>query len=188
MESAPQPGLRRIEDALHLLKQYAPLHYSRVTHHLERVWIDLLTDAHACYQGALKACVLDERFILDKGTTPARIATVIVHEANHASLERWGVRYDEKMRPRIEAICLRRELSLASNLPNSSQLQEELTRTLEWCAANPDYYFDASFRERDRRGGIEMLHYAGMPDWLVRILLKLRSIIFTIRKLVRRTP
>jgi len=185
-ESAPWPGLRRVEDALDLLKRYAPLHYSRVIHHLERVWVDLLIDGRAGYRSVLKACVLDERFVLYEGTTPARIAAVIVHEATHARLERWGVRYDEKIRPRIEAICLRRELSLARNFPDSSQLQEELVRTLEWCVANPDYYFDASFRERDRRGGVETLHYAGAPDWLVRILLKLRSIIFTVQKLAGR--
>jgi hypothetical protein len=185
-ESAPWPGLHRVEDALHLLKQFAPLHYSRVIRHLERIWVNLLPDGVACYRDTLKACMLDERFVLDEATTLARIAAAIVHEATHARLERWKIRYDEVLRSRIEAICLRRELNFAAGLPNSAPLQEELARTLEWCVSDPDYFSDVKFRERGGSGEIEALNHVGVPDWLIQILLKLRPIIYAVRKLVRR--
>src|SRR5882672_5044421 len=137
-ESAPRPGLRRVEDALHLIKRQSPLHYSRVIRHLERVWVHILPDSLACYQHSLKACILDERYVLDETTTQERIATTIIHEATHARLESWGISYDEKLRPRIEAICFRRELTFAANLPDSAQLQEELARKIEWYGTNTD--------------------------------------------------
>lgn len=185
-ESAPQPGLRRVEDALCLIKRHGPLHYSRVIQSLERVWVSLLPTGRACYERSLKGCVLDERYVLDETTTLERIATTIIHEATHARLESWGINYDEKQRARIEAICFRRELAFAANLPDCAQLQEELVRTLNWFVANPDYFSDASFRERDTQGEIEALRYVGAPDWLVRVLLKLRPIILTVRRLIRR--
>jgi hypothetical protein len=94
MESKPQPGLRRIEDALDLIKRHDPLHYSRVVHNLERVWMHVLANALACYDPSLKACVLDKRFVLLETTTLQRIASTIVHEATHAKLERSGISYE----------------------------------------------------------------------------------------------
>jgi len=125
IEGKPQPGLRRVEDALQLIKHLSPLHYSRVIHNLERVWVRLLTIADACYNGPLSACMLDKRFVLQETTTLEEIASTIVHEATHARLERWGISYDEKARARIEAICLRRELNFIANLPNSEPLREQ---------------------------------------------------------------
>jgi hypothetical protein len=85
------PGLRRVEDALQLIKHYDLLHYSRVIHNLERVWVNLLPYAVAHYDRSLEACVLDERFVLLETTTPQQIASAIVHEATHARLEQWGI-------------------------------------------------------------------------------------------------
>jgi hypothetical protein len=184
-ESTPRPGLRRVEDALRLIKRYGPLHYSRVIRHLERVWVHILPDSRACYQRSLKACVLDERYVLDEATTLEQIASTIIHEATHARLESWGINYDEKLRPRIEAICFRRELAFASNLPDSAQLQEEITRTIEWYGTNADYFSDTGFRERYTQGEIEAFHYVGTPDWLIRVMLTLRPMIIAIRRLLR---
>jgi len=177
--------LRRVEDALRLIKRYSPLHYSRVIRHLERVWVCILLDALACYQQPLKACVFDERFVLDETTTLERIATTIIHEATHARLDSWGINYDEKLRPRIEAICFRRELAFVANLPDSAQLQEDIARTIEWYGTNIDYFSDGSFRERYTQGGIEALHYVGTPGWLIRVMLTLRPMIAAIRRLLR---
>jgi hypothetical protein len=185
-ESEPQLGLRRVGDALELIKRYNSLHYSRVIHNLDRVWVNVLPDAAACYQRSLNACVFDERFVRAETTTLEQIATSIIHEATHARLERWGVSYEEKLRPRIEAICLRRELAFAASLPDSAQLQEDIARTVEWCAANPDYFSGTRFRERDTQGRITALRYLGTPNWIVRAMLNSRPVIFAVRRLVRR--
>jgi hypothetical protein len=94
-EDKPRPGLRRVEDALRLIKHHSPLHYSRVIHNLERVWVRLLPTANACYHRALSACELDLRFVLRETTIPEEIASAIVHEATHSRRERWGIDYDE---------------------------------------------------------------------------------------------
>lgn len=183
-ESKPHPGLRRIEDALKLIKHHDPLHYSRVIRNLERIWVHLLPTARACYDRSLKACVLDERYVLLETTTLERIACTIVHEATHAKLERWGVSYDEKERSRIEAICLRRELDFIAKLPHSEPLREEKARTLEWCVSDHDYFSDVSFQQRDGQGQVETLRYLGIPDWLIRCLFKARAIISVVHRLV----
>jgi hypothetical protein len=88
MESKPQPGLRRVEEALRLIKDHDPLHYSRITSNLERIWVDLLPNALASYVSRLNACKLDERFVLLETTTLQQIASCIVHEATHADCQR----------------------------------------------------------------------------------------------------
>lgn len=170
-EGKPRPGLRRVADALRLIKEHDQLHYLRVIHNLERIWVNLLPSARAHYDQTLNACVIDERFL--ETMTLERIASTIVHEATHARLERWSVRYEEKQRPRIEAICLRRELNFLTRLPDSELLQQEIVRTLEWLADGNDYLSDGSFREREVQGQVETLHYLRAPRWLIRFVMRI---------------
>lgn len=58
---------------------------------------------------------LDREFVLAESTHPELIATTIVHKAAHARIESCGIGYKEKLRPRIEAACFRRELHLRRN-------------------------------------------------------------------------
>ncbi|MET3844324.1 hypothetical protein [Bradyrhizobium sp. OAE829] len=177
MESEPWPGLIRVEDALRLIEHHDSLHYSRVVHNLERIWVNLLPSGRASYDRSLKACVFDERYVLLETTTPERIATTIIHEATHARLEGWGIGYDdEKKRARIEAICMRRELNFVTKLPHAEALREEVARKLEWYAGNHDYFSDASFEQREVQGQIEALRYLGAPDWAHRFMMKLRAV------------
>jgi hypothetical protein len=187
MESKPQPGLRRVGDALQLIKRHHTLHYSRTIHNLERIFVYLDPHARAYYDRSLNACVLDERFVVPETTTLERIACTIVHEATHARLERWGIGYDdEKARTRIEAICLRRELNFIAKLPHSEPLREEIARTLEWCVSDRDYFSDVSFQQRTDQGQVETLRYVGTPDWLINVLLKARAAISGVRRLANR--
>ncbi|MDH2357807.1 hypothetical protein QCM77_45455 [Bradyrhizobium sp. SSUT18] len=126
-ERKPQPGLRRVEDALRLIKDHDLLNYARTINNLERIWLRLIPNALAHYDPLLSACVIDERFVLPETTTLERIASTIVHEATHARLDRWGINYDdERARSRIEAICLRRELNFVGKFAHSEPLQEEI--------------------------------------------------------------
>jgi len=168
MEDEPYQGLRRVEDALQLIKRHDPLNYLRVTHNLERIWVHLIPSAEAHYERTLNACVLDERYLLKEEMTLERIASTIVHEATHARLERWGIIYEEESRYRIESICLRRELNFLTKLPDSEHLKEEIAGALEWCATDRDHLSDASFRARENQGQVETLRYLGAPNWVVR--------------------
>jgi hypothetical protein len=175
--------LTRVEHALLLVKQHSPVHYSCIISNLERIWVSLLTRGLAEYNQSLKACVLDERFLADPSGGVERIASAIVHEATHARLERYGIRYDEDRRVRIEAVCLRRELAVAVRLPDSADLQQLIAEYLHWYQANPDYFTNARFHERDRDGEIETLRHVGAPDWLIRAHPTLKSIIGRVRRL-----
>jgi hypothetical protein len=177
IECKPQPGLRRVEDALRLIKDHDRLHYSRIINNLERIWVDLIPNVRASYEPSLNACKLDERFVLLETTTLQRIASSIVHEATHARLERWGISYDdEKARSRIEATCLRRELNFLAKLPHSEPLREGIERTLEWCGSDQVYFSDPSFQQRYDQGQLETLRYLGAPDWVISVLLKVRAV------------
>lgn len=176
MEGRPHSGLRRIEEALQLIKNHAPLHHARVINNLQRIWVRLLPGDIAHYERSLKACVFDERYLLQEATTIEWIASTIVHEATHARLEQWGVMYEEKKRVRIEAICIRRERNFIAKLQQGEALQEEVARRLEWCAVDHDHYSDASFAQREAEGQMEMLRYLGAPDWVFGFAMKLRAV------------
>jgi hypothetical protein len=185
-ESKPHPALRRVEEALQLIRHQDQLQYARVIHNLERIWVNLIPSALAYYDPPLKACVLDERFVLPEATTLERIASTIVHEATHARMERWGISYiDEKERPRIEAICLRRELSFVAKLSGTAALQEEIAQTLEWCVSDDDYFSNVSFQQRHQQGMIETARYVGIPDRIIDLLLRLRAVISLVRQWTR---
>jgi hypothetical protein len=172
--------LRRVEDALLLIKQYSPLQYSRVMRDLSRIWVFVLTDGGAQYDHSLKACMLDERDVAN--STVERIASTIIHEATHARLERLGVEYKEALRSRIEIICFRRQLAFVVKLANSAELQEELVRSIEWYGANNDWFSDTNFRDRDTQGSVRMLDYMEAPEWFIRIAPKVRSVISGVRR------
>ncbi|MBR1126303.1 hypothetical protein JQ628_32625 [Bradyrhizobium lablabi] len=173
MESDPGPALRRVEEALQLIQRHDALNYSRITRHLDRIWVHVIASAQAHYDRSLNACVIDERYALGEAMTLEKLASTIVHEATHARLEGWGIVYVEERRARIEAICLRRELRFAAKLPDGEPLRDEIVRTLEWCAANSDQLSDARFRERDDQGQPETLRYLGAPAWLIGFLMRI---------------
>lgn len=175
IEDKPRPGLNRVESALRLIMDCDPLNYSRVLKHLDRIWVRLIPSAQAHYERRLNACVIDQRYALSETMTVERIASTIVHEATHARLERWGIAYHEKMRPRIEAICLRRELKFSGKLPSGEALREEVAASLEWNASDHNLLSDLGFDERHLKGSIETLRYLGAPEWLIGVVLKLRS-------------
>ncbi len=179
---APE-DLTRVEHALLLVKQHSPLDYSRIIRELERIWVTLSVHGLGEYNQPLKACILDERYLADPATTVERIASTIVHETTHARLERYGIKYWEELRTKIEAICFRRELAFARRLPNSAELQQEIARYLEWYQSNADYFSDANFRDRHIGGGMEALRYLKTPDWLVRAMPIHKSMIDRARRL-----
>jgi hypothetical protein len=181
----PETALQRVEDALRLIKQHSPLHYSRVVHNLKRVWVHLVPHGSGCFDAPLDACELDPRFVLAETTTLAEIASAIVHEATHARLDRWGISYDEDKRPRIEAICRRRELNFLRGLPNGEPYREWIVQTLKSPVEDQDYFSDASFQQRIHEGHVVSLRYLGTPEWLIRLLQKGLALRQGFRRFVR---
>jgi hypothetical protein len=184
-ENDPEPVLRRVEEALGLIKTCDRLRYDRLTRDLERVWVRvLLTDALGSFNESVNACELDIRFVLAETSIPEVIASTIVHEATHARLLRCGVGYEEELRARVEAVCFRRELAFAKKLPNGVQVRERAERTLKLCAAH-DYWSNTAFDERYVAGGIEAARHVGLPYWTVRAVLALRALRLSVSRHVR---
>jgi hypothetical protein len=172
LDSEPAPLLRRVEEALRLIKIYDRLRYDRLIRDLERVWVRILPGALGCFNHSLHACELDRRFVLDETSLPEFIAAAIVHEATHARLMRCGIGYEEGLRARVEAICFRRELAFAAKLPNGRQVREQAERRLGIPHA---YWTDAAFSDRHDIEHAEALRDLGVPNWLVRTVLGLSA-------------
>lgn len=172
MEDKPRHGLRRVEEALQLIKDHDSIGYSRVIRHLDRIWVNIVPSANACYKLDLNACVFDERFVRSDLTPIEGIARAIVHEATHARLERLGISYTEERRVRIEAICLRRELAFLAKVPNATSLQGDVTRTLDWCAENPGHFSNDSLKDRHEKGSFDALRRLDTPEWVIKVVEK----------------
>jgi hypothetical protein len=163
-----EEALRRVERALQIIKVHDPRRHDRIIRDLDRVWVRLVPGYLAEFNSKLRACVLDERFVLAETTQPEEIAVVIVHEATHARLENLGIGYDDGQRDRVEAICVRRELAFAKRLPNGHPKRERVEATLD---AQAEFWSNTAFRQRDTEGRAQTLRYLGTPNWIVRVLL-----------------
>jgi hypothetical protein len=181
-----EPILRRVEDALFLIKENDQLRYNRLIRDLERVWVRDVPGAAGTFNQELRACSLDREFVLDETTRPELIAATIVHEATHARLHSLGIGYEEELRPRVEAICFRRELAFAAKLPNGAQVKEQAERRLAVYSAQ-DYWTNAAFAERFDKDHIEALRKLGAPDWIVRTVLTLRAPYRRVRRFLKFT-
>ena len=165
-----EASLSRVERALALIRSHDPVRYRRMLGDLERIWVHLVAGSVAQFDAALLACTLDERFVLDEATSPEMIAAAIVHEATHARLWRCGLGYEEAIRHRVEAICLRREIAFARKLPDGEVVREQAERTLTLCA-DPGYWSNAAFSARYPTEVEETCRYLGVPEILIRVLL-----------------
>jgi hypothetical protein len=161
---------RRVEEALGLIKTYDRVRYDRLIRDLKRIWVVPLVGALGTFTPAIASCKLDPRFVLAE--PPEMIAAVIVHEATHARLRRWGIGYAEDERARVEAACARQELAFAAKLPNGEQVREQAVRYLESCEI-PRNWSNAALSERHRSAAAQTLGYVGFPGWLARTVLAL---------------
>jgi hypothetical protein len=176
--------LPRIENALHLIKIHDRLRYDRLLRDLERILVCVLLGDLACFNHRYGSCELDARFVLAETSSPEVIAATIVHEATHARLWSLGVRYEQKRRHRIEAICFRRVLAFATKLPNSELVREQAENRLTGYAG-PESWTNAVFEKRLLEGAIEAMRYRKFPWWLIQILLWMRKLLLFTKRCVR---
>ena len=167
VQTNAEPALRRVEDSLRLIKAYDRHRYNRIVRVPERVWVRLLTTGAAQFSPFLQACILDERFVLADTTDSELVAAAIVHEATHARLWRCGIRYDEDLRQRVEAVCFRRELAFARRLPNGHRVREWAEDAL---GTSSSYWTNVASHERELEGSIQVLRHLE-PNWVARIVL-----------------
>ncbi len=176
--------LPRVEEALRLIKEYDPLQYKCLLRDLERVWVRVLAGPRGQFKYTLKACELDERFVLAAKTSPEMIASTIVHETTHARLRRCGIGYDEKIRARVEGICFRRQIAFCRKLPNGNEAREQAERSLAYYTA--PHWTNAAMVDSDEKGSVAALRYLGCPEWVIRLILRYRAVLWGIRRTTRR--
>ncbi|MBX9908508.1 MAG: hypothetical protein K2Z25_07320 [Beijerinckiaceae bacterium] len=166
--SGGQHALDRIEQALVLIRQHEPMRYRRMKMDVDLIGVWLLPGPLGCFDTSSRASIIDRRFVLDDVTTPAMIASVIVHEASHARLESLGIDYPEDRRARIEALCKRQELRFAARLQDQT--------LIDWNSG-----WDAGARLSDREmaedailGASDALRHLGVPNIIINSLVALR--------------
>jgi hypothetical protein len=168
--------LGRLRAALILIKTHDPLRYHRLTRDLKRVWATPLHGPRACFYFRLDACSLNPQYVLAEWMTPELLASTIVHEATHARLWRMGFRYEERVRPRVEAVCVRRELVFAAKLPNGQQVRGRAEETL-MSLRSPTFLSNAAFSKSRDDYAVEELRRLGAPDWVIRGIFGVRRIL-----------
>ncbi len=171
-----EPVLERLRAALVLIKTYDPLRYRRLTRDLKRIWATPLHGPHACFYYRLDACVLNPQYVLAETMTPELLASTIVHEATHARLWGIGFRYEEEARPRVEAICVRRELVFSAKLPHGEQVRDRAEKAL-MSLRSPTFLSNAAFAKSRDDYAVEELRRMGVPSWVIRSVFVLRRVL-----------
>ncbi|MEP9399321.1 hypothetical protein [Mesorhizobium sp. KR2-14] len=138
--------LESVERALALIREFDPVRYRRLRRDLARIRVILLTGVFVEFSVRDWTCRLDGRFMNQESTTIERVALAIAHVATHARLFKMGFGYEEKMRGRIERICVRREIALAAKLPTGEGAGNWARAALN---ARPALSDDALLERRD---------------------------------------
>lgn len=125
-------ALRRLTDALNLVRTIDPRRFERLRRDLS--YVVLRPTGGACYWVLSNACVLDLSDVL---TRPASTtALMIVHEATHARLARAGMLPTARRRRRIEKRCLKEERCFTCLLERAGFAgAERLLAWLDTCIA-----------------------------------------------------
>jgi len=146
----------RVTDALALMRQQAPIAFGGIQRRLKR--IALLAGGGEFYHRGLQAYVVDLP-TLRKRSIP-ELALAIAHEAAHARIERFGIRYHPSRRARIEQICVRAERALAEKLPDNHVILARIAEKL-----STQWWTEDSLHRRR----LDQLSAHGTPAWLVRL-------------------
>jgi hypothetical protein len=169
-------ALERLREALSLIKTCDSVRYNRILRDLKRVWALAVQGSGGGFDARLDACILHPRAVLAESTSTEILASMIVHEATHARLWRYGIGYPEALRPRIEAICVRRELAFSAKLPNGKQVREWAEDKLRsYCV--PAALSDAAVARRRKDQEVENLRAIQMPEWAIAAFFALRGVL-----------
>ncbi len=156
-----QDTFETITAAFDLLQDHSEGTLRDLRRHTNGVFVFATAGALGAWRREERLVILEETHLRDDGTSPADLASILVHESTHARLEAKGFAYTPELRERIEKVCFRRELGFARRLSEPGDLVGAARRQLE---RRPGYLTKDEFRERVRRKLIEL----GVPAWLVK--------------------
>ena len=177
--------LQRLEEALSLIKRYDRIQHQHIVRDLERIWVLSIPEARASYNHALRICKLDLGFVIHETASSDWIASCIVHEATHARLSRYGFGYEQELRARVEAICIRRQIAFAAKLPDGRLIRQDAEQLLEW-VADPEILTDEARGKRLIQANLEYFRREGVPEFALRLLGAAARMLAVAGRLVRR--
>ncbi|EHK57937.1 hypothetical protein [Allomesorhizobium alhagi] len=164
--------LDRVEAALSLIREFDPLRYRRILKDLDRILVTLLPGSIGQFSTTNWTCTIDKRFVLRESTTPELIASVIVHEATHARLNRRSIGYPESLRERIEDLCFYQEWLLGNKLPNGDEVRTQAERYLN---EPPPDFSDSAMNARRDQGAKQALRTIGLSEkWARRLIILIK--------------
>jgi len=107
-----------IEASLGLIRERDPRRYARVKRHVRWIVNRVANTMGAEYRWGIRACSLELQDLreVSQDVHVAFHACLIVHEATHGVLESCGIAYDEKIRIRIERLCVLEQNRFAAKL------------------------------------------------------------------------
>ena len=140
-------ALTKLHLALDLLALHAPAQLDRIRAHMHGVFVGPIGGALATWRQGLRACIVEEGYVLDPATTPEDLASTLIHELTHARLSARGFGYEEPLRARVERICFLAERNWSSRLPPSPARTELEERVERYLKVPPERWSDAVRRE-----------------------------------------
>ena len=153
--------LNKLDSALALIDKYAPKKFKVLQMDIRSILVAGVPTARGSYIHKLRMVELYQEYVLDAQTTPASLACLLIHEAQHARLRRLGFGNDETIRNRIEKLCYTAQRNFARLLPNGDALVAEAEARME---ADPEFFSIESYRQRDMKA----LRDLGCPDWIIK--------------------
>jgi hypothetical protein len=156
----------RVAAALQLIQKFDPARYRRVIRDLKQIWITTIPGAAGRFVKSTSTCELDERFVLGENTVTEHVAGAIVHEATHARLDQLGIGYEEKLRDRVEQVCMGRELAFAAKLPDGSRIRQ----WVEFRQNQPSDYSDVALDASQIQSARAALLHLKTPSWFANVV------------------
>jgi len=116
------------------------------------------------YIRQIKLIEISDQYALNSDTTVELLASIIVHEAQHARLHRIGIGFEEESRNRVERICFTAEKVFGLRIPNGEMVIEDANYLLN-CDLDGEWS-DAAIREAQ----LKALDELGCPLWIQRVV------------------
>lgn len=143
-EDRSAEAFAKVHAAFELLEQHVPVRLHRLRRDVDAVFVWSEVGDLANWVRALRFIRLRGTWVVLPSTTPARIASVLVHEATHAYLERLGIPYQEDRRAQIERVCVRSERVLLRRIGDEALMLDAERRM----SAPPGAFSQAAFQQR----------------------------------------
>jgi len=158
--------------AIQLLSRHAPIRLAALQRDLPRILVGPTHHLAECIY-ASSMCLLQFEYVADPKTSPLKLAMTLVHEGTHARLLRAGFPYEERLRRRVERLCVLSEIIFARRVPDSDADVSSAVGRLD---RSDQYWSNASF-DKFTFDALRQMGFLGRVSYYpVRLLVWLRNL------------